>query len=56
MKMMAIYANVEERVGPVHSHPLYTQPFLEHSIKKYEEQIQELEKQRYEIESKGVDI
>jgi hypothetical protein len=23
MKMMAIYANVEARVGPVHTHPLY---------------------------------
>lgn len=23
MKMMAIYSNVEARVGPIHSHPLY---------------------------------
>lgn len=36
MKMMAIYANVENRVGSVHSHPLYSEPFLEHSLKEYE--------------------
>jgi hypothetical protein len=29
MKMMAIYATVESRVGPVHSHPLYSHAFLE---------------------------
>ena len=37
MKMMAIYANVEARVGPIHTHELYNQPFLDESLIKYEE-------------------
>jgi hypothetical protein len=35
MKMMAIYSNVEARVGPIHSHPLYKQAFLEETLKEY---------------------
>lgn len=43
MKMMAIYANVEARVGAIHTHPLYSQDFLEESLKEYEIKIKELE-------------
>jgi hypothetical protein len=33
---MAIYSTVEARVGPIHTHPLYQQAFLEDSLKEYE--------------------
>jgi ABC-type multidrug transport system fused ATPase/permease subunit len=56
MKMMAIYSNVEDRVGPVHSHPLYSEPFLEHCLADYQAKIEELSLERYEPVTKGVDI
>lgn len=35
MKMMAIYANIESRVGSVHDHELYKQPFVDHCLADY---------------------
>ena len=51
MKMMAIYANVESRVGPVHNHPLYSLPFADHCLDDYEERIREMEKEKYPVVS-----
>lgn len=35
MKMMAIYSGIEKRVGPVHTHALYNQPFVDHCLADY---------------------
>ena len=56
MKMMAIYANIESRVGPVHGHPLYSLPFVDHCLADYEEKIKEMERERYPVVSQGLGI
>jgi hypothetical protein len=41
--MMAVYANVESRVGQVHNHELYSKSFLDQSLSEFEKKIEELE-------------
>jgi len=42
MKVMAIYANIEERVGSIHTNPLYSQSFLDQTLVEYQKKIEQL--------------